>query len=352
MKKEMKYKLFTNREDANVSDASGLEIDACQMRPFFENGDKSQSYIVNKHGEKIKINTPSTLQYDEWRDIDEAVRQVATDRLSGITDLISRGLVHNLGSVGQVVSLWDKESDMTPAEANMTGEAKSEGDNINFEYDQVAIPVISKDFKINWRTLEASRKIGESLDTRSVRTATRLVAEKSEDMLFNGISSISVNGAGVYGYTNHPNRNTVDMSTQWTSITNYQEIIDDVQAMLSAARADNHFGPFVLYIPGEYEQVLDEDFKSNSDKTLRQRLLQLSGLSDIRVSDRLANHNVILVQMTSEVVDLAIAQGIVPLQWSTDGGMTSKNKVLAVWAPRIKPDYDGKIGLVHLYEIP
>lgn len=350
--KTNKYKLFTNKEGASVEDSAGLNVNVNEMRPFFENGDKSQSYIVTNEGKKIKINTPSSLQYDEWKDIDDAVRQVATDRLSGITDLIGRGLVHNLGSVGQVVSLWDKESDMTPAEANMTGESSSEGDNINFEFDQVAVPVISKNFKLNWRTLEASRKTGEALDTRSIRTATRLVAEKSEDMLFNGISSISVNGAGVYGYTNHPNRNTVDMATQWTAVTDYQDIVDDVQAMLAAARADNHFGPFVMYIPGEYEGVLDEDFKANSDKTVRQRLLQLSGLADIRVSDRLANHNVILVQMTSEVVDLAMAQGIIPLEWSTDGGMTRQHKVLAVWAPRIKPDYDGKIGLVHLYEIP
>jgi uncharacterized linocin/CFP29 family protein len=351
MKTNKNYKLFTNKEAASVQDSTGVSLNVCASRTFFENGDRSQSYYVNEQGQKIKTNTPSTLQYDEWKSIDDAVKMIATDRLSGISDLIGSGLTHNLGSVGQVVSLWDKESDMTPAEANMTGESSSEGDNINFEYDQVPVPVISKNFKLNWRTLEASRKTGEALDVRSIQSATRLVAEKSEDMLFNGLSNISVNGAGLYGYTNHPSRNTVDMATQWTAVTDYQDIVDDVQAMLSAARADKHFGPYVMYIPGEYEGTLDEDFKANSDKTLRQRLLQLSGLFDIRISDRLANHNVVLVQMTSDVVDLAVAQGILPLEWSTDGGMTRQHKVLAVWAPRLKADYDGKMGLVHLYEI-
>ena len=349
--KNQTYKLFTNKaESVDIKDGSRFNANVAKMRTFFEGEDQTNSFWVNSDGQKIKTNTPSSLRYDEWKGIDRAVRKIATKRLSGISDLVGAGLVHDLGSVGKVTSLWDKESDMTDAEASMTGQSSSTKDNINYEYDQVAIPVIAKDFDLNWRALEASREYGEALDVTTVQTATRKVAEKSEDMLFNGLSNISVNGASVYGYTNHPSRNIVDMTTVWTSITDYQEIINDVQAMLAAARADRHFGPFVLYIPGEYEGVLDEDFKANGEKTVRQRIMQLSGIADIRVSDTLANNNVILVQLESDTVDLAVAQSILPLQWTNDGGLTRQNKVMAVWAPRLKADYDGKMGLVHLYE--
>ncbi len=45
-----------------------------------------------------------------------------------------------------------------------------------------------KDFRINIRALEASRKLGQTLDTTMVGLATRLVTERLETILFNGLS--------------------------------------------------------------------------------------------------------------------------------------------------------------------
>lgn len=313
-----------------------------------EHGDSR--VVVNSSGATMKTNAPALLRYDEWKDIDRTVLEVATQRLVGFSDLISRGLTYSLGSIGQTISLWDRSSDMTGADVSMSGITKGEEDNVQFESQTVPVPIIHKDFRINIRRLEASRIFGAGVDVIQADIAARRVAEASEDMLFNGYP-IQVDGGTIYGYRNHPNRNTVTMTTPWDdpSMTG-QDIFDDVEAMIASARADRYYGPYILYIPGGYEGVLDRDFAPSSGdiRTVRQRLMQISGLSEIKVVDRLAEDNVILVQLTRDVVDVAIAQDISTLNWQVDGGMQEKFKVMAVWVPRIKSDFDGRSGIVHL----
>lgn len=322
-------------------------------RPFLD--DQGRTCVINAEGKAQPIaNATALLRYDEWKDIDRVIIEVAVDRLVGIADLMGKGLIHNLGSIGNVISMWERQSDITGASVSMSGIARGEKDTPEFDTAQVPVPVVFKDFEVNARRLEASRKFGASLDVTMPALAARVVSEKSEDMLFAG-NAIQVDGSTIYGYTTHPDRNTVDMTKVWTDATKTgANILADVQGMLAAARADKKFGPFTLYIPGEYEGKLDDDYDpaSGDTRTIRQRLLALSGIQDIVVADRLANHNVILVQMTRDVVDLAMAQDITTVQWQVYGGLQEEFKVMAVWAPRVKSDYDGNCGVVHLYEIP
>lgn len=326
-------------------DAQG-NLNVHQMRPFFApNG--QPSIVVN--GQMIRTNA-AMLRYDEWKDIDRTVFQVATARLVGIGDLIAKGLVHRLGNIGQTIALWQRSSDMTPASVNMSGVSRGEKDTANFDTASVPVPVIFRDWELNMRRVAAARAMGEALDMTVGRLAARVVAEASEDMLFAG-KAITVDGATIYGYTNHPDRNTVSLAMQWTNASKTGALIlADVQAMLAAARADFMFGPFTLYIPNAYEGKLDDDFApgTSDDRTIRERLMQLSGLREIKVADRQANHNVVLVQMAPEVVDIAIAQDITTVQWQTMGMLQEQFKTMAVWSPRIKSDFDGRSGVVHL----
>lgn len=332
-------------------------INVHASRPYIDPSRDYESRIVVNNGgvaSSIAVNTPAMLQHDEWRDIDRTVREVATLRQVGLADLRGAGLIHNLGSIGLTISQWDRSSDMTPANVNMSGVTAGEEDTPAFATEQVPVPVVHKDFRLNVRRLEASRRFGESLDVTAASIAGRLVAEASESMLFSG-RPIQVEGGVIYGYTNHPNRAQVDMDTVWTTAS-VTAIFDDVQEMLEEARARRHYGPYTMYIPGAYEGLLDEDYVigdpsaglTNGSRTLRERLLALSGLQAIRVADFLPADNVVLVQMTRDVVDLAIAQDISTIQWSVQGGMQDRFKVMAVWVPRIKSDYDGRTGVVHL----
>lgn len=336
----------------NINAFNG-ETDISKGRPFIDKSGRSA--IFNRKGEKVYINAPATLRYDEWKDIDRAVIAVASERLVAVGDLISKGLTRNLGSIGQTISQWDRSSDMTPAKITMDGGNLAENDTVNFTTSGVPVPVVSKPFQLNMRRLAASRTFGESIDTIQAEIAARVVGEATEDMLLNGVSTIALEGYVIYGYTNHPDRNTVDLTKVWTDGTKTgPEILADVQGMLAAARADLHFGPFSLYIPGEYEGKLDDDYDpgSGDTRTIRERLMMLNGISEIRVLDRLANNNVLLIEMKKEVVDLAVGQDVATLHWQANGGLQEHFNVMAIWAPRVKSDYDGRSGIVHLYEIP
>ncbi len=339
-----------------IDSAAGLlgegRLSTNAKRPFV--GNDGRSYIVNNGKVQLHSND-GLLMYDEWKDLDRDVISVATQRLTGVADLQSRGLVHNLGSIGVTIAQWEESSDMTEASVSMAGVTRGEEDTPAFKQNRVPVPVIHKDYRINIRRLEASRRFGEALDTTAGTIAGRVVAEKSEDLLFAG-SPITVEGETIYGYTTHPDRNTVDISTNWDSVATSSngDIVDEVNAGLQANREDLHFGPFIMYIPTAYESKLDEDFQQGSGdtRTLRQRLLQLSGLEDIKVADRLPANNVVIVSMARETVDLAIAQNITNVQWDERGGMTELFKTMAVWVPRIKSDYDNRSGIAHLRPAP
>lgn len=331
-------------------------LSAHSRRPFLGKDGNSYVLVQNANGEygKLRVNGTALLQYDEWKDIDRAVVQAAVQRLRAVADLRSRGLEHNLGSIGVTISLWDRQSDMTAAELSMDARRRSEMDTPAFKTQQVPVPIVHKDFEIELRRLTASRRMGESLDVSGAQIAGRLVAEKTESMLFVGSTLISAEGSPIYGYTTHPDRNIVAMATNWTAVAagdNYK-IVNDVIAMQNASRTARHFGPWVLYVPTNFEGKLDQDYKdsvtSSDPRTVRDRILALSGIEDVVVADFLPASNVVLVQMTNDTIDLAVAQDVTTVQWSADGGMSEDFKVMAVWVPRCKSDFDGRCGITHL----
>lgn len=341
---------------AGVSSAAALfgeHLNICNMRPYIDPHDGESKVIVQNKatGEvgTIVANAQATLQYDEWKDIDRSVIEIATLRLVGIGDLQARGLTHPLGSIGVTISLWDRSSDMTAAEIDMSGLTGSEEDTPNYLTASVPVPVVHKDFRVNLRRLEASRRFGEGVDVTAAQIAGRVVAEASEGMLFSG-EAITVDGATIYGYTNHGDRNQVDLTTHWDLIAtaNNYLIIADAIAMQNASRTDRHYGPWILYIPTAYESKMDEDYRANDNRTVRDRIKALAGIQDVKVADFLPANNVVLVQLSRETVDLATAQDISTVQWTDNGGMSNKFKVMAVWVPRLKSDFDGRMGLVHL----
>lgn len=335
----------------------GNRLSVHARRPYI--GKDGKSYIshfdtnTQKWG-KIQVNATALLQYDEWKDIDRTVIEIAVKRMAAVNDLRAAGLEHNLGGIGATISLWDRSSDMSGAEISMDARNRSQMDTVAYATQTVPVPIVHKDFQVEARRLEASRRFGESVDTTAAAIAGRVVAEGTETMLFNG-SAINVDGNAIYGYTTHPDRNTVVLSTHWDVLDGSTganvAILTDVLAMISASRIARHYGPWVLYIPTGYESKMDEDFKggtSSDTRTVRQRLLAVEGLQDIKVSDFLSANNVIMVSLTKEVVDLAIGQDVTTVQWTNNGGMSEEFKVMAVWVPRIKSDFDGRSGIVHL----
>jgi hypothetical protein len=228
----------------------------------------------------------------------------------------------------------------------MSGIQRSQDDRVEYALTGIPVPIIHKDWTLNIRHLEASRKTGQALDVTMAEKAGRSVAEKIEDLLWNGSTALGSNNT-IFGYTNAANRNTGSgTASAWIATVNGGNIITDVLAMMQKAYDDHFYGPFMLYVPINVGTNLGNDFKTNSDRTIMERLLAIEGISGIKSTANLTGA-VLLVQMTSDVIQMI--DGIQPttVQWETHGGFVMHFKVISIMLPRIRNDSEGQSGIVH-----
>lgn len=307
------------------------------------------NFYVNQGEKAVLVGNAATLRKDEWKQYDSAILKVVQDRLVGVGDLISRGLVYNIANgLGTTVLEYEDMSDMTDANISMDGMTRGEKDRPQFDINYMPLPIIHKDFSINARVLAASRTTGQPLDTTQAEIAARKVIEKIETILFAGASAYTFGGGTIRGYLDHPNRNTYSLTANWDdSAATGSTILNDVLGMKQASINAGFFGPWMLYIPTNFETAVDGDFKAASDKSTRSRLLEIDGLTDIKVSDKLTADNVVLVQMTADTVRIVNGLGVTVVEWASDGNMVHNFKVMAIQVPQIRADQDGNCGVVH-----
>lgn len=291
------------------------------------------------------LRTNTLLRKDEWEQLDDRVIEVAANVRNGIADLEAAGLTVNLGGLGVLVSQYERVSDMTDASVNMAAEVDDEEDRVHYDLIGVPVPIISKSFRIDIRSLAASRQNGGGLDTTHVDIATRKVEEMAESMLFAG-SAIVQRGQAIYGYTNHPNRNTVGGGADWGTATN---ILPNVLAMIGALVGDNMYGPYKLYLhPDQFMQT--QALNASTSVPILRTIESLSGMGpgSVKPSNYITAGQGVLVQMSREVVDVAVGQDTIPVEWDTKGGLVTRWKVLAAKVPRVKADSGGRSGLAHI----
>ena len=347
---------------ANALMANG-ELNLGRMRPWI--GKDGKPYMLLQAGDpKVKenwksvplTNATATLRRDEWKQLDTAIMEVSRQRLGGVEDLKANGLTYNLGNaMGTTVLEWHDVGEAMEAALTMDGVTRSPGDRVVFQHNYLPIPIIHVDYELNARVLASSRSLGNPLDTTSAERAARKILEKLEDMLFTDTSyafgDADERGRNsIYSYVNHPDINAVTLGTNWdASAKTAAGILTDVLNMKKAAINAYHYGPYMLYIPTDYEVILDDDYDTTTPgTTIRKRLLEIAGIKGIKVIDKLADDTIILVQMTSDVVRLVQGFGLTNIEWNTEGGMVTKYKVMTIQVPQIRSDQNGKSGIVVL----
>lgn len=322
--------------EAAVSGAFGVGMD------YFMANDEERK--------KIAANA-TTLEEDEWRTLTDRMVQVYQSELVGIQDLRNAGLTRSL-SLATMVDLWQDMSEFTEAEVSMDGETRSEEDRTTYSTDGVPVPIVHKDFRVSERELQSSRRLNNDLRTDGIANATRVVSETLEDILFTGWSPTVADERGdtftLYGYTDHPDRNTYTGS-DWGTPDN---IRDDIVAMLDELDKDERDqGNFWLYLAPEqwreFRSAVDPDGDGN--QTVRRRVLNEfdQEIGAVRRATRLSDGTAVMVDPSPDVVELAVAEDVQAVEWQSGSGMTNHYKVMAAMAPEIKSDQTGQSGVVH-----
>lgn len=296
------------------------------------------------------LRTLDLLRRDEWIFFDEQLVSEAQIRLRGVADLMSAGLTRTIANgLAKTLLQWENVTDMEPATVSLDGVTRSENDRVEFSAASLPLPITHKDFYLNLRTILASRERGEAIDTTHIRASGRKIAEESERMLFQGGKTFM--GVTVYGYTTHPRRATSGYGAggNWAQVAKTgAEIVADVSTLVGLLEANRMYGPYGLYVSTGSSLKMSEDFKAQSDKTIRARILEIENIQFVRVVDQMPADTVVLVQMTPDVVQWVTGEPLQTVQWDVHGGFQINFKAFTIQVPLIRADAQGRSGVAHM----
>lgn len=158
------------------------------------------------------------------------------------------------------------EVDMSDASITLHGAAQAD-DIVLKTYSELPIPVIQKNFKIQWRDLAASRREGQGLDAESIKQAARKVLEVEERMLLTG-EYTGFPAMGINGLVNSAGT-AAAASGNWPA-----NAIDDVNTARAALQGYGFVGmPFDLIGSPEMIKCLDDQLPT-TEITYRMFLLR------------------------------------------------------------------------------
>lgn len=327
-----------------------IEPGGAQIGNINEIGGAVGSKLLRNNMNVECLRTNETLLHEEWLTIDKAVIKAAQLRQVGIADLRSRGLVHTVpNGLSKTVLGYQDMSDIDPAQVSMDGLTRGERDRPEYDLAYLPLPIFHKDFSFSAREIAEARQGGMPLDTTMAGMASQKVTELVEQYYFKGSSTFTYGGGTIYGLEDAPQRTTRAIGTSWLTDT-AANILTDVRNMKQDLIDDRHYGPYILYVPTGYEVKMDDDYDiaGSSLLTIRERILKISGIQDVKVSDQLTAANVVMVQQTPDVVRLVEGLPITTVQWATEGGMKINFKVMTIQVPQVRNDQQNRSGVCHL----
>ncbi len=310
--------------------------------------------LVNAGQMNPVTNVTTLLRKDEWKLMDRAVLKAARQRLTAWGDLASRNSFGGFNGMSRTLLEHETMSDPGEALVDMDGLTEGRGDKPLFQLEGLPLPITHSSFWFTARKLAVSRNSGTPIDLTMAEAAGRRVAEMVEETLIGtktgmtfGVTADYNNAPTVYGYTNHPDRNTkIDMTAP--DGANGTTILTEWLAVRELLYTDRFYGPYMVYVSDNYDQFLDNEFKTNSGLSLRTRLLQIDNVLGIKRLDFLTtDDSVLFVQMTSDVARAVNGMGITTVQWDTHGGMKTNFKVMAIMVPQLRSDFNGRCGIAH-----
>lgn len=186
------------------------------------------------------------------------------------------------------------------------------------------IPMIYKDFVLFWRDLETARRESVPFDLGSAAAAAVFVAQKEDELLFNGNESY-----GFQGLLNAKGAHVVPAGDWLEAGSAFRTVAAAVQALL----ADGFYPPYAVVVnPVAYAQM--------------QRVYECSGVLEIEHVRELVQGGVfqtqairsapgLVLSLGPQNIDLAIAQDIITAYLGPEG-MNHPFRVFETLVLRIK----------------
>lgn len=314
------------------------------FKPKF-NKKTGQGFCVNTQGQIV---ANSRLDSREWKLLDTAVQLMVRTRLIGIQHLRTYGLVRSIGSIGVMQIDERVQSERRLADVTMDTQTIVNNDKIDRTTISVPLPVISTAYRIGERELEASRRLMLPLDTAEATEAARAVAETLESILFNGTTAVKLNGLGVKGYLNA----TGALSDTITNMGGGVFITGDnayngIKGVIAALELRRYRGPYAIYLNATDWFKLLNVRSSTLESTQMDLIMKLPQVKSVEIADsaNVPAGTMLVVQMTSDVVELQETMPITNREWRSDDLSTFFARVMTMCIPFIKVNFAGQTGI-------
>ena len=285
---------------------------------------------------------------DAWRRIDSRAQTLARSRLQVFNRLAQANTTPV--SIADLVNYYPQVSDSGEINVSMDGRSQAKGDAPNVKYVGTPVPVFTGTARFGWRQMEVLRKGGGMLDVTAIANKQRKMAEKMEDMVLNGLTSVNVGGDTIYGLRNLPSRNTFSHTFTLATATGAQWLAAVKQAIASAL-GDNNFGQLTLFVnQGDYTAADTTDYAANYSGTILQRLLAINQIKEIIPASSVPANEIL------GIADLDAGEwgGILSAMPLTTRPKTRQEpeddyifSVIAAAAPQLRSDYNGQSAFVH-----
>lgn len=294
------------------------------------------------------VGNASPVPIDAWRRVDGRATRIQRDVLSVFNKLAMSNSTPV--ALGDLVSYFPKISDSGEVHVSMDGRSEGRQDQAVVSYAGTPVPVLDSYARFGWRQMEVMRKGAVGLDTETIAAHQRKVAEKMEDMVLNGLSSIVVGGNTIYGLRNFPNRTTGTHGFTLTSATGAQWLTA-ISAVITGLVGDNAFGKVTIFLNfSDWTYASLNEFAAGYSKTILARLKEIEQIAEIVPASKIPTGNIIGVAGldTGEWGSILSAM---PLVTRPKQRFNAEDDyvfgVMAVVAPQFRSDFDDRSQIAH-----
>lgn len=318
---------------------------------------KNGKSYVSVNGRNLAYNARATLTKEQWKAMDSRLITVARPLLRVWGDIVGEGLTHNVpDGMGTIFLQQQTMTDGGTAIISMDPAVEAERDRPTFDTRSFPLPVIHGDVSFSMRQLVVSRRpglggIAVPLDTTMLEQVTRRITEKVELMTI-GASNQTFNYGGatpIQGLTTKTERltSTLTLPTDpsWTPELFNEEILDMIQDL-----QDLQFnGPYGVYYSPSWGKYLNGPFSSayNGGSLLN----YLRGIDEVKwfkkIHYGLSGYQVIVFQLSSDVIRAVTGLRLQTIQWYTKGGLGWHAKVICMMVPQLQTNADNETGINH-----
>ena len=305
--------------------------------------------VDNEDGRPIQNNV-GTLRHEDHQSIMDQLVQIRRRSLNGVADLRSFGLT-SPEDIGTQLVGREAINEFQAAEISMNPVAL-QNNNTDFTLTYTPLPIIHSSWRIPFRQIGFGYKRSAGLSE-----SVRQVAEKMEDLLFNGDTSVVVTVSGtnttIQGYTTLTNRETFTV-TDWTDLaTNRATIVPETLSGISDLFSSSGVSApdsVMMYVSNNFWTNLQDDYSltHGGSTTIVTRLKDISQHIDVKPAEKLAASKVLLVEMSDRSVELVMASDIVTVPHIRNSALDDQVfTTYAVVTPILKTDRNNKTGIAH-----